>query len=1560
MQTVDFKLDDASGGLNLDKHPSQLKKNELARLYNIITDEGGWPGKKRLGQLLAQLGPIDPQEFVVDANTLGLYHLDEVSGSIAFVDAAGLANLGVYGGGLSLGNVQVAALLPQAGPLGQQMFPPTQVNTRPSIGIGVFSPVEVWPINGKPAVTFQGWVKIGPGFSGAPINLTSVPGSMPYTTYQTGSPLIGTSQTPGPPAPLPTIDILNGVTLHRDWDAVAGADVGDPYVVFTLRTSGIPGTVTRLRSGAIPIGTWVHIRCVYDSATGKAEIFITGDPSAETIVPGGGPVENVAAGFHSALLGGGWDTTNPLPGLQYAMRSGDFVMDEWEVSDVARTGFPYRRLRGNLFPYEKADGSGYVVGAAGDGLFSTVLDGTWQSIATGLNSVAYWDAKQVNDLLYLSNGVDAPRNWDGATLRKTGPPETAPTTATVAIVGAGPGAGTYEYACTFFFGDAETGLGPSSAPLAVVANQGVDITAIPIGNPACTARGIYRRRTADPVDDWRFVRKINDNVTTALNTAWTNNNSPYTDTGRDELPYASTGVGTPYPPIRATVYTSIMPKGAYLATLHRRLFMAGDPDRPYDLIWSEIDAPDVVRVFSYVRSSTSSGALIGMSPYYNELHVSEGGNSTLVLRGDGPNNWRSLATLHPTLGCVDHYAFVHRTIPGTDRYELCFPAKDGFYRYRGYNFERISENINPLIDVLASFQIRKGAFLTTTQSEFQAGPAGPGNATDNIYQPIYGTDGTRQNADQLAIVNQLDDIPLWRPSAPLTGGKFIFICKGPAEGEFFYSGTADRELRRTTDNFKSSTVIPGSPLGGAERIIEIVRKGAAEEYFIFTDTPNGTISDGGYLYKWDQAGLAWTTIINTKLYYTGDVLMRTLQTGFGGYGAGYNLYTDHLQRIELFNTFNRHAYAFPGALITTSLYKTAANQGPNTGYYGDVNVAPFTSLFIGPYANYLALSCNYAYYGGYVETVSRKNPRWLGGVLRPQAIWDGANLIFTAHSAQDGNGRTLGYLYSVPDVPLSVPTALVGPETTIFSLTQDGGGNIFFTKTAVDPLGNGFFTQLWRLVAYVPTLVGQIGTNYIINRINYNIASSKILATGTQHLYNSAVLAGVADFISRDTQKRRGIVLTVNPATAASTVLPPATPWPEGDPGVVEPCEIAYQTTAPYAHFITNNIATGQPWVVGQVNAAHSVVTPRKSTAPVTGLVSMPSNLLFVPQSGAAGGHLWSDRLYYYCDAPQGVLDQLGVEGVWEVRGSYASQYYQAGSIGAFGSFDTEFNGSVSFRMRNGTLATIPVAVYQGIVANANINNFPTPDNVIQWGADFVWQYNYASPSSYPYVNFVQVNYYSDDIQVPRMIGWHWKGRSYWSVARAGNTDNDLVVVYQKDNTWTTYEGWFIAGICIFRGRLLAPQFYNLVELEKGLTDLGNRIPTLAVSGAIMDDRADKCLRDVNVNQLSFSNPAFPTRNGWCKIVPWGAGIPMAQAQFVAPILATSTPVPRQVKAFQPNTASGGAFIKAYTRTLQVAYMGSDEAPGSVYEAWYKQPEVISAVLIKMFVSSQRYRIASV
>lgn len=1548
MQTVDFKLDDASGGLNLDKHPSQLKKNELSRLYNIITDEGGWPGKKRFGQLLLQLGPIDPQESAVDANTLATYRLDDASNSILFADGTTVADLGVYGSA----NYRVTGLLPQSGPLGQKFFAPSQATTAPSIGFD-YSAGEIWPLDGKAACTFQGWVKVGAGFSGAPINLTSVPGGTPYTTYQTGSPLFATTQAPGPPAPYPSIDILNGVTLHRDWDPVSGSDVGDPYVIFTLRTSGISGTVTRLRSGAIPVGSWVHVRCVYDSATGKMEIYLTGDPSTEAIVPGAGPIENVqTAGFHGALLGGGWDTSIPLPGLQYAMRSGDFELDDVEIADVARTGFPFRRLRGNLFPYEKADGSGYIVGAAGDGLFSTVLDGSWQVMATGLNSVAYWCASQVNDLLYLSNGVDPPRNWDGTTLRKTGPPTTAPTTAAVVIAGAGPGAATYEYATTFFFGEAETGLGPASTPLAVIANRGVDITDIELGNVACTARGIYRRRTADPSDDWRLIRKINDNTTTALNVAWTNNSSPYKDTGRDELPYASTGVGTAYPPIRATVYTSIMPKAAYLTTLHRRLFMIADPDRPYDLIWSEIDAPDVVRVFSYVRSSTSNGALIGMSPYYNELHVSEGGNSTLVLRGDGPNNWRSLATLHPTLGCVDHFAFVHRTIPGTDRYELCFPAKDGFYRYRGYNFERISENINPLIDTLASFQIRKGAFLTTTQADFQAGPAGVGSATDNVWQPIYGTDGTRQLADQLGLVNQLDDMPLWRPSAPIVGGKITFVCKGEAEGEFFFGTTADNELRRTTNNFKTASIVPGTPLGAGERVIEIVRKGTAEEYFILTDTANGTESDGGYIYKWDQAGGAWSTINNTdKNYYISDTLFRVNGVTGGANGRLYSLYMDKLEKPELFN---------PTSSPTTkiaALYQYASLTAPgSSAYYGDFTVPNNGSLRIGPYGNYLGVSDNYF---GYVELTIRKQAKWLGGVVRPQAIWDGAKLVFSSYSADDGNKQRTGAVYSIADAPASPRVVIIAATRTSYALCQVGA-SIYVTYSTKNSDGSGFTTRLYTINgSYAVALVGVCSVNKIVTRLSYNANTNKLLCGGTTHLYNT--YGGFAPARpAYDTQNRKGFLGSMAVATGAITELTLTTAYPSGAAGVVEPGEITYQTTAPYPHFITNTITTGQPWVLGQVNAAHTVVTPRKSTAPVTGVTGMPSNLLFVPQSGSTGNYLWSDRLYYYCDAPQGVLNQLGVDGVWEIRGSYSSQYYQASSIGAFGSFDSEFNGSVAFRMRNGTLMTIGAAAYQGIVANANVNNFPVPDNVVQWGSDFVWQYDYNTPTTYPYINFVQVNYYSDDIQVPRMIGWHWKGRSYWSVARAGQNDNDLVVVYQKDNTWTTYEGWNIAGICIFRGRLISPQFYNLVELEKGLTDLGNRINDFALSGAIMDDRSDKCLRDVNVNQMSFVNPGFPTRNGWCKIIPYGAGIPMAQAQFLAPILATTNPAPRQVKAFQPNTAAGQPFIKAYTRTLQIAYMTSDEAPGSIYEAWYAQPETISAVLIKMFVSHQRYRIASV
>jgi len=118
------------------------------------------------------------------------------------------------------------------------------------------------------------------------------------------------------------------------------------------------------------------------------------------------------------------------------------------------------------------------------------------------------------------------------TLARFGSPTTAPT---VLATGTGTLTGTYEYAVSFVNAQGETGIGPTSGPVAIV-GAGYNLTTIPLGPTGTTARKIYRKKTVGSNADSLFhlVATISDNTgnnlsneTTADATA-NNNSQPVT------------------------------------------------------------------------------------------------------------------------------------------------------------------------------------------------------------------------------------------------------------------------------------------------------------------------------------------------------------------------------------------------------------------------------------------------------------------------------------------------------------------------------------------------------------------------------------------------------------------------------------------------------------------------------------------------------------------------------------------------------------------------------------------------------------------------------------------------------------------------------------------------------------------------------------------------------------------------------------------------------------------------------------------------------------------------
>lgn len=102
----------------------------------------------------------------------------------------------------------------------------------------------------------------------------------------------------------------------------------------------------------------------------------------------------------------------------------------------------------------------------------------------------------------------------GGTIPNPGIP-TAPTLADGGVAGTLP-AGTYQYAVSFVTAEGETKIGALSAPLTIVVNHKITLTAIPLGGPGTTARRLYRS-----VDGINFVHVTGADATLLNNTTVT-------------------------------------------------------------------------------------------------------------------------------------------------------------------------------------------------------------------------------------------------------------------------------------------------------------------------------------------------------------------------------------------------------------------------------------------------------------------------------------------------------------------------------------------------------------------------------------------------------------------------------------------------------------------------------------------------------------------------------------------------------------------------------------------------------------------------------------------------------------------------------------------------------------------------------------------------------------------------------------------------------------------------------------------------------------------------------
>jgi hypothetical protein len=848
-----IRLSDGTGGLNLRDPKSALTPTQFAHLENYITDDGAYL-KKRLGQELLQYAPINSQPFTATPNSIGLWTLSE--------DTLPFDDTGIGGSGVPDNYLMASTGM---GPLPNVPFVPVQGifgNAQELFGYGSnpndpgseqslksFFNFTNSLVDGLQTCTYECWIKIPPYYTGKPHTGSAITGGL-YISDSNSNLLTTSSQDNVQNVETQLSTASNGLILFRDWDYTNGKDASAPYFVFAVNTNQGRFTV---KSGALPIGSWIHLRGVFNSTTGFMKVFLSGNLLNQISIPLGSVIYEKSPNSHDFMVNVGpvfASYVNTVTGAYLGtsdaiiLGGGDIQICQCQISNIEVLTFPYYEPRGKPLVLTTSNGTNQLIVAAGPALWYTVGDGNWTMIsntdaATGapLNQVAVWDGVQLGDRLYLTNGVNQPITWNGAVACPTGNPVAAMTLADSGV-GSTHTNGAFNYVYTYVYGNTETGFSPATQ-ITIFNSHTVNMTGIQGRDINCTSINIYRTKAG--LGTYYLLRNIPNpglGNTASLTGAWINGNQPNLDTGGDGVPDGSTSGelndNPSYPTVDPNVQTSTVPLGAWYLPEHNRLFIIGIVNAPYSLYWSELGNPDVVLANSFVNVSAEKGPLNGMASWMGEIILSKNAQATTVLRGTDPSNWVLTENVHPDVGCRHHWAFVRRyPIDSQQFYSLMFLGNDGIYAYNGLRPQRISDVINPLFQSLASST--QLDWLLTSGPDFTS-QANGGTISQNIYSPTYTTDGLRQNPGNIEIVNQLEYIGLWKPSSPLVPGNVIAIEKGVAEGEFWFSTDQDNNLRHTTDNFVTVSLVAANPIPTQERIVSITKQGAADAYSILTDS----------------------------------------------------------------------------------------------------------------------------------------------------------------------------------------------------------------------------------------------------------------------------------------------------------------------------------------------------------------------------------------------------------------------------------------------------------------------------------------------------------------------------------------------------------------------------------------------------------------------------------------------------------------------------------------------------------------------------------------------------
>lgn len=424
--------------------------------------------------------------------------------------------------------------------------------------------------------------------------------------------------------------------------------------------------------------------------------------------------------------------------------------------------------------YQPSTNTHKFLGNGGTEVFTLSATGVKTTIGTGFTADETFDFIGFKNTVYMSNGVDEPKKWDGTTFSKWG--ITKPATAiTFAAAGAGVLTGDYMYAYTFF--NSNTGHESTRSPLSAVftaAANTVNLTGITVSADAqVTRRRIYRTTSGGAI--FFFLTEIADNVTTVYA-----DNTPDSSLGTTEAPEDNE------PPSNFV----------FLEEWDGRIW--GVEKNSTKLKFSNSDYLTLPGTGLPEESFSTDNEIdfavkingIKKSPYFNELWVHTVKGIRAVRPTSIPDDPYDPIFRNDSWSSISHYSIVNIY---NDQWFITEQAKVISMDYTG-NVHYESESIE---DELTNLNFAK-------ISKIQA--AHYRNGTKNQYRFLYTRSG-QTNPDRMVAINYLNRTPQKRPTIEIHRigfSKAIGVVKDSNLQDILYTSDTSQFIQKqdtgTNDN----------------------------------------------------------------------------------------------------------------------------------------------------------------------------------------------------------------------------------------------------------------------------------------------------------------------------------------------------------------------------------------------------------------------------------------------------------------------------------------------------------------------------------------------------------------------------------------------------------------------------------------------------------------------------------------------------------------------------------------------------------------------------------------